>query len=678
MRQSGKGGRAAVKAVADADSPGKGSRKSGVRKKPKSPVSRPGSGRKRGSKIWTSIWPSVFVFLLAVALRAIHLHQMDRYVHFQHPVLDAAYFDDWGRRIAAGDWIGSEIFFVDPLYSYFLGAVYKVFGHSLDAVRIIQMLIGGLTAVVIHRLGIRLLGGPAGFACGLIAACYRPFIFYDGLLLKSVLKAPLTALFLYFAVGVIQGSKNRFEGLLAGLALGLAALVRGNLLAMVPVTAAAFMFSGKMKPPGRLAAAVLLLVGTAVIIAPVTLRNHKVGGEWVLTASGMGQNMYIGNHPGNTTGSYVGAPFTRPNPDYEEDDFRAEAKKRTGRDMKPGELSRYWMRETAAIIADNPWRWIVHEGKKVWLLTHAVEIPDNYSFDFESKYSWVLRLPFPGFAILFPLGLAGAIAAFRDRKRAGLRFLVLFLAVYSVTLLPFFIISRYKVPMIPALIVLAVYGATAILGAFRHGELRKALALSILVVAIGIYTRQNPGWIPTSEIHFNFGTELKEQNLLAEAESQFREAIRLDPNYAEAYNNLGAVVNAQGREAEAAALFRKAQELKPDYWEADYNRASVAYRAGQYAEAGSLLERLIVARPDVYEVTLLMGLVRKREGRSDEALRLLRRAREIKPDATEAPYNEAMLLRDLGRTDEARRILTKLAEEHPEHETTRKALEAME
>ena len=73
-----------------------------------------------------------------------------------------------------------------------------------------------------------------------------------------------------------------------------------------------------------------------------------------------------------------------------------------------------------------------------------------------------------------------------------------------------------------------------------------------------------------------------------------------------------------------------------------------------------------------------MGLVRKREGRSDDALALLRRAREIKPDATEAPYNEAMLLRDLGRTDEARRILMKLAEEHPEHETPRKALEAME
>jgi 4-amino-4-deoxy-L-arabinose transferase-like glycosyltransferase len=646
-----------------------------VRKRPRSEASDGRPASRRRSKSFSSPWAFVPVFLVAVGLRVVHVQQMRHYAHFNVPVLDAAYFDDWARRIAAGDWLGKDIFFVDPLYAYFLGAIYKIFGPNIDAVRWIQAAIGGISAVLIQLLGIRLLGGPAGFLCGMIAACYRPFIFYDGLLLKAVLKVPLTTLFLYFAVGVVEKARHQLGGLLSGFFLGLAALVRGNMLVMAPVTAAAFMFMGKVKTPARLWHVLLFALGIGFVIAPVAFRNQKVGGEWVLTASGMGQNMYIGNHPDNPSGSYVGPPFTRPNPDYEEIDYRAEAERRTGLKMTPSQVSRFWARQTLEVIADNPWRWIALEGRKIWLLTHSVEIPDNYSFDFETRFSWVLRLPFPAFAIIFPFGLAGIIAAVRDRKRTGLRFLVLFLAIYSLSLLPFFIISRYKVPLIPALIVLAVYGAGALLTAWKNGEWKYAAVITAVVLGTGLYTRQSTGWIPISEIHFNFGTEFRERGLLKKSEEQFREAIRIDPNYAEAYNNLAAVVVAQGRREEAEKLFEIATRLKPGYWEAEYNQADLDYRAGRVMQAIPRLERILARKPDFYEATLLLGLARKRTGKTDEALLLLRKARALKAEAIEAPYNEAMLLKELGRAEEARQILTELNRRHPSHEPTRRALE---
>ncbi|MBT4138505.1 MAG: hypothetical protein HOE48_11355, partial [Candidatus Latescibacteria bacterium] len=49
----------------------------------------------------------------------------------QKLVSDARVFDDWGRRIAAGDWLGrAEVFDLPPLYAYALGVFYTVFGYA--------------------------------------------------------------------------------------------------------------------------------------------------------------------------------------------------------------------------------------------------------------------------------------------------------------------------------------------------------------------------------------------------------------------------------------------------------------------------------------------------------------------------------------------------------------------
>ena len=48
---------------------------------------------------------------------------------------DARGYDAWARRLAAGDWIGTDVFYQAPLYPYFLGVVYALAGHDLLAVR---------------------------------------------------------------------------------------------------------------------------------------------------------------------------------------------------------------------------------------------------------------------------------------------------------------------------------------------------------------------------------------------------------------------------------------------------------------------------------------------------------------------------------------------------------------
>lgn len=84
----------------------------------------------------------VSVCLLAVAARGLYLWQIRHAPVFALLLGDAVMYDAWARQIAGGDWIGKGVFYVGPLYPYFLGLVYALVGRNLLVVRLIQIAIG--------------------------------------------------------------------------------------------------------------------------------------------------------------------------------------------------------------------------------------------------------------------------------------------------------------------------------------------------------------------------------------------------------------------------------------------------------------------------------------------------------------------------------------------------------
>ena len=67
------------------------------------------------------------MFALALAVRLGHLWSWHDTALFTTPVGDARAYLAWAREIAAGDWLGREVFYQAPLYPYFLGvAAYAV------------------------------------------------------------------------------------------------------------------------------------------------------------------------------------------------------------------------------------------------------------------------------------------------------------------------------------------------------------------------------------------------------------------------------------------------------------------------------------------------------------------------------------------------------------------------
>jgi len=72
-------------------------------------------------------------------------------------------------------------------------------------------------------------------------------------------------------------------------------------------------------------------------------------------------------------------------------------------------------------------------------------------------------------------------------------------------------------------------------------------------------------------VHFMLGLNYKTYNMFDKAAQQYLIAIKLNPDYAQAYNNLGNVYKALNMIDKAAEQYLIAVKLKPDYAEAHYN-----------------------------------------------------------------------------------------------------------
>jgi len=147
--------------------------------------------------------PALWIFLTALAVRLVHVWQMRASPFFSVLLGDSRGYDEWARRIAGGEWIGTDVFYQAPLYPYLLGAIYAVAGRHLLLVRVVQAVIGAASCAFLALAAERLFERRAvGVAAGLMLALYAPAIFFDGLIQKSVLDVFFLCVALYLVAEI--------------------------------------------------------------------------------------------------------------------------------------------------------------------------------------------------------------------------------------------------------------------------------------------------------------------------------------------------------------------------------------------------------------------------------------------------------------------------------------------
>ena len=110
-----------------------------------------------------------------------------------------------------------------------------------------------------------------------------------------------------------------------------------------------------------------------------------------------------------------------------------------------------------------------------------------------------------------------------------------------------------------------------------------------------------------AEAHINLGVALRDQGKLDEAIAEYREALRLKPDHAEAHSNLGLALSDQGKLDEAIAEYREAIRLKPDHAMPRYNLGNALGDQGKLDEAIAEYREAIRLKPDLAEAHINLG-----------------------------------------------------------------------
>lgn len=291
----------------------------------------------------------------------------------REPVWDGHYYDFGARRIAAGLGYSDELILAGravwhpwchyPVgYSGFLGIAYRLFGHGPSVGPIANAITGALLVVLVHRLARRATTPARARIAAALAALSPGLIAYAALLMTE----PLAALGLLAAPWLLARDLERRPlrgAALAGLALGLATLVRPQSLLCAPALGLLALGHARGSggtarsstggapaggpPPWRVAAAVgaktasVALATALLVVAPWTLRNCRVMDGCALVSTNGGWNLAIGAFP-RATGRF--------------ETLRAGDGCPTARGQV--QQDRCWMREGLRWIREDPARWV--------------------------------------------------------------------------------------------------------------------------------------------------------------------------------------------------------------------------------------------------------------------------------------------------------------------------------
>jgi hypothetical protein len=480
------------------------------------------------------------VAALALAPRLLFLAETWDRAEYRPLVSDTQRFQTTAERLAAGDWLLSgEAYEQGPLYPYALAALYRVFGPDPRAVRAAQALLGVAACLLLFALARRLL--PAGFACAAAAlyALYGYAVFTESLLLDPSL---LALLYLGLALGLVRHAETGRAGALAaaGLALGAAIATRPNAALLLPFALAALGLSAPRGARPRPAALACLAAGALLPILPFAARNLAVG-QPALHLSSQGRKVFVAsNMPDSPGAGWVITPQAE------------EALAAPGR----GAIA-----AVARGAIEHPGGFALLQLRKLHALFASYEIPNVANFYlWRERSRWLAALPVAVHAIA-ALALPGIALCLRRREA---RVPLWIAAGAAATVLPFYVIARFRMPLVPFLCLFAGATLEAVFAALRRRDLRRAgalaagVALAALATTSPVRERIEPG------SHRSLGALYEQAGDLDAAAAEYRRALAKRAGFARAAEDLVCLELERGRFAEAAEAARLHLAARPE------------------------------------------------------------------------------------------------------------------
>lgn len=167
------------------------------------------------------------------------------------------------------------------------------------------------------------------------------------------------------------------------------------------------------------------------------------------------------------------------------------------------------------------------------------------------------------------------------------------------------------------------------------------------------------------QARLNLGNALKEQGRFGDAANEYRAAIGLAPQHAPAWCALGHVLTAQGKLPEAEQAARRAIELAPNAAESYIVLGSVRLATKEPAEATQLFSEALRRDPNSVSALVNLGLAHKTAGRLADAKTFLQRALAVQPRLPEAHYTLGLIYISEKNLDQAESEFYRTLDQNP-------------
>jgi 4-amino-4-deoxy-L-arabinose transferase-like glycosyltransferase len=481
------------------------------------------------------------ILLLALAVRICALFDLRETVYFDSLLIDERVYHEWASSIADGTFKSRSVYEFAPLPAYIMAFVYKILSPNFQYVRGMNIILGILLCLLVYLIGRELRDRLAGLLACLVAALYEPFILYSIVPLKTSLVIFLFALAVYLLVttlGKISFIKVLFLGAVAGLLIN----SRPNFIVIIPFLPLFViwdLYKNKTRSSWKAMTITfaLYVLGFSLAVSPFVIRNYKAAGQFALTTTQTGRNLYYANNLENRDPYYRPVPFASSVPTEQAVQFTIEASRRVDTRLTPEEASSYWTHEVLKTALEHPAAFMWKLIQKTLVLFNRFEAGDHYHIGFLSRFVTFFKWPFLPFWLILPLGMAGvAVHVFSSRKTKAL---CLIFVLYSATLVAFYSSTRLRLPLLIILIPFSAIGALHIFSlllehaGFKKVGLYAAIVATFLIIA----------FLPvrgTGDLTAYYNTHafiLDEKGCKDEAIKYWEESSRMDRPYS-AYANL--------------------------------------------------------------------------------------------------------------------------------------------
>ena len=343
------------------------------------------------------------------------------------------------------------------LYTGYLILIYKIFGSLPLAARIIQaILVGLLQPYLAYRLGRTVFNPLVGLVAALLTAFYTYFIYYAATLMTEPFYIVAILASLLVSIQIVRGKsshatdsdeaawvENLWMGVVLGLGLGIAVLMRQLFLLVIPFLLLWIWWASGKRAWRSILIAVIMVI---LMVLPFTIFNYQQFNRFVLLNTNACYALFWSNHP------IYGTEFV---PILTEDmgSYQALIPEHL-RALDEAALDQELLKLGIGFIIEDPLR---------YLQLSISRIPSYFIFWPSASSSLISNISrVSSFGIFLPFMLYGLYLSFIERVKPLIKqplfLLYLFILIYTGMHVLTWTLVRYRLPVDALLVIFAGLG----------------------------------------------------------------------------------------------------------------------------------------------------------------------------------------------------------------------------